>query len=218
MENYQQILQQGIRELAIPADDNVLELLQAFIQLLEKWNKTYNLTAIKQRDNMVRLHILDSLTALAFIKGQQVADIGTGAGLPGIPLAIFLPHTEFTLVDSSIKKTRFVQQAILELKLKNVTILHSRVEDIQLQPIFSTIIMRAFVSLQNMLQLTQHLLSAHGILLAMQGRQPNNELLTLTTPHTIIPVHIPGVDTKRCLIQINKAQIDKVPIDKNQSK
>jgi 16S rRNA m(7)G-527 methyltransferase (EC 2.1.1.-) len=118
MENCRQILLQGMDELAIPIDAKQLELLLAFIKLIEKWNKAYNLTAVRQPEDMARLHILDSLAVLPFVKGQRVADIGTGAGLPGIPLAVFLPEVEFTLVDSNSKKTRFVQQAILELNSK----------------------------------------------------------------------------------------------------
>jgi 16S rRNA (guanine527-N7)-methyltransferase len=202
MENCRQILLQGMDELAIPIDAKQLELLLAFIKLIEKWNKAYNLTAVRQPEDMARLHILDSLAVLPFVKGQRVAEIGTGAGLPGMPLAMFLPEVEFSLVDSNSKKTRFVQQAILELKLKNVSVLHRRVEDIQAQPVFSTVIMRAFASLQDIMQLTRHLIDEQGILLAMKGQQSNQELEAMTVPYSIIPVHVPGVEAERCLIQI----------------
>ncbi|KAF3981685.1 MAG: 16S rRNA (guanine(527)-N(7))-methyltransferase RsmG [Methylococcales symbiont of Hymedesmia sp. n. MRB-2018] len=204
MESCQQVLQQGMQELAITVDDDKLQLLLAFIKLIEKWNKAYNLTAVRNRDEMARLHILDSLTVLHFIKGSRVADIGTGAGLPGIPLAVFLPDIEFTLVDSNSKKTRFVQQAVLELQLKNVTVLHTRVEDIKLEDNFSTVITRAFASLQDIMQLTQHLLNRNGVLLAMKGQQSQQELATMTVPYSIIPLNVPGVEGKRCLIQIER--------------
>ncbi len=203
MENCRKILQHGIQELNIPTNDKVLELLLAFIKLIKKWNKAYNLTALRNPDDMARLHILDSLTVLPFIKGRRVADIGTGAGLPGIPLAIFLPDVEFILVDSNSKKTRFVQQVILELKLKNVTVLHKRVEDMQTESAFSTVIMRAFANLQDIMQLTRHLVEPHGILLAMKGKQPTAELASMSIPYSIIPVHVPDVEAERCLIQIN---------------
>jgi len=203
MENCQKILQQGLESLEIKSDTDQLKKLLAFIQLIEKWNKTYNLTAVRNREDMARLHILDSLTVLPFIEGNRVADIGTGAGLPGIPLAIFLPDVKFILVDSNSKKTRFVQQAILELKLKNVSVQHSRVENFQPDILFSTVTMRAFASLQDIMDLTKHLIAPSGILLAMKGQQPDiAEINALTTPHSIIQLTIPEVEAERCLIRI----------------
>lgn len=203
MENCQKILQQGLESLEIKSDTDQLKKLLAFIQLIEKWNKTYNLTAVRNREDMARLHILDSLTVLPFIEGNRVADIGTGAGLPGIPLAIFLPDVKFILVDSNSKKTRFVQQAILELKLKNVSVQHSRVENFQPDILFSTVTMRAFASLQDIMDLTKHLIAPSGILLAMKGQQPDiAEINALTTPHSIIQLTVPEVEAERCLIRI----------------
>ena len=202
MENCQNILQHGLKELAITASENQLNSLLAFIQLIEKWNKAYNLTAVRNKEDMARLHILDSLTVLPFIEGGRVADIGTGAGLPGIPLAIFLPEVEFLLVDSNSKKTRFVQQAILELKLTNVTVIHSRVEQITPEQPFSTVIMRAFASLTEIMQLTSHLLDKQGILLAMKGQKMNEDMEAISHPYSIIPLSIPGVEAERCLIKI----------------
>ena len=202
MDNCRKILQQGLQELNIRADETQLELLLAFIKLLEKWNKAYNLTAVRHREDMARLHILDSLTVLPFIQGKQVADIGTGAGLPGIPLAIFSPDVEFTLVDSNAKKTRFVQQAILELKLKNVNVMHSRVENMKIDALFSTVIMRAFANLKDIMCLTRHLLDKQGILLAMKGQKPDQELTNIDAQYLIIPVNVPGVEAERCLIRI----------------
>ena len=204
MEMCQQILQQGLQELNINADEHQLESLLAFIKLIEKWNKAYNLTAVRKPEDMARLHILDSMAIMPFIQGNRVADIGTGAGLPGIPLAIFLPDVEFTLVDSNSKKTRFVQQAILELKLKNVKVIHSRVEKLQSDTLFSTVIMRAFASLEDIMRLTRHLIDKEGILLAMKGQKPDQELDKVTQPYSIIPVHVPGIEAERCLIQIER--------------
>ncbi|NOR68423.1 MAG: 16S rRNA (guanine(527)-N(7))-methyltransferase RsmG [Methylomarinum sp.] len=203
MENCRKILQQGIQALNIEATDDQVELLLAFIKLMEKWNKAYNLTAVRNREDMVRLHILDSLSILPFVEGKQVADIGTGAGLPGIPLAIFLPDVEFTLVDSNSKKTRFVQQAILELKLKNVKVMHSRVEKVEPEAPFSMVMMRAFASLPDIMQLTSHLIDEKGVLLAMKGQRPDDEeLLAIKQPYEIISVHVPGIEAERCLIKI----------------
>jgi len=203
MENCRNILQQGLQTLDITYTETQIEALLKFIELIEKWNKTYNLTAVRNREDMVRLHILDSLTVLPYLHGERVADIGTGAGLPGIPLAIFLPEIEFVLVDSNSKKTRFVQQAILELKLKNVSVQHSRVENFQPDALFSTVTMRAFASLQDIMNLTKHLIVPSGILLAMKGQPPTSEELDLlTTAHTIIQLNVPEVEAERCLIQI----------------
>ena len=119
METCKKILISGLESLNLSLSENQIEQLLDFIKLLEKWNKAYNLTAIRDREAMVSLHLLDSLAITPYIEGKKIIDIGTGAGLPGIPLAIYFPEIEFTLLDSNAKKTRFVQQAILELKLKN---------------------------------------------------------------------------------------------------
>lgn len=201
MESCKNILQQGLQSLGIAYDKSQIESLLKFIKLIEKWNKAYNLTAVRNLEDMVRLHLLDSLAILPFIRGHHVVDIGTGAGLPGIPLAIFLPSVKFLLIDSNSKKTRFVQQAVLELKLQNVTVLHSRVENFQPDSLFSTVIMRAFANLQNIMQLTKHLLDAQGILLAMKGQQPSPQEIKVF-PCSIVQLDIPGVEAARCLIQI----------------
>ncbi len=203
MENCQKILQQGLQELNIKSDEAQLDKLIKFIKLIEKWNKAYNLTAVRIREDMARLHILDSLTVLPYLHGNLVADIGTGAGLPGIPLAIFSPDIEFVLLDSNSKKTRFVQQAILELKLTNVSIQHCRVESFHPRLLFSTVTMRAFSSLQDIVDLTKHLIAPSGILLAMKGQQPDTvEMSALTTPYSVIQLTVPEVKAKRCLIKI----------------
>ena len=137
-------------------------------------------------------------------KGKSVADIGTGAGLPGIPLAVFLPEVDFTLLDSNSKKTRFVQQAVLELKLNNVTVEHSRVEEFQPQFVFSTVILRAFAGMEKIILLTRHLLAEDAILLAMKGRKPAQELMEISETFKIIPVTVPGIEAERCLIRIER--------------
>ncbi len=203
METCRKILQQGLQILEISYDESQLEALLKFIKLIEKWNKTYNLTAVRNREEMARLHILDSLTVLPFVRGDRVADIGTGAGLPGIPLAIFSPYVQFALIDSNSKKTRFVQQAILELKLSNVTVLHSRVESFQPDAQFSTVITRAFANLQDIMRLTKHLIAPSGVLLAMKGQSPDTEEIeSLAVPYSIIQLNIPKLKTERCLIRI----------------
>ncbi len=202
MEDCRKILQQGLLELALPADDEKVERLLAFIKLIGKWNKAYNLTAVRDEQEMARLHILDSLAVLPYIEGERVVDVGTGAGLPGIPLAIFLPDVQFTLLDSNSKKTRFVQQSALELKLKNVTVQHCRVERFRPELLFTTVIMRAFSSMENILHLASHLMAEKAVLLAMKGQSPESELMQLKQHYTVIPIVVPGVTAQRCLVRI----------------
>ncbi len=202
MDECRNILAAGLSALNIAANGQQSGQLLAFISLIEKWNKAYNLTAIKARKDMVRLHLLDSLTVIPYLEGRKIIDIGTGAGLPGIPLAICLPQISFTLLDSNSKKTRFVQQAVLELKLTNVKIVHSRVEDYQPDQVFSTVLARAFAELPDIIGSTRHLLTQNGRLLAMKGRCSEAELAQVKAKKTIIPVHIPGVEAERNLLCI----------------
>ncbi len=201
MEACRKILVSGLESLNLSLpEDKIVQLLD-FIKLIEKWNKAYNLTAIRDREAMVSLHILDSLATVPFIEGKRVIDIGTGAGLPGIPLAIYLPEIEFTLLDSNAKKTRFVQQAILELKLKNVSVCHNRVEQYHPEKNFDTVITRAFAGLSDIVELTAHLVNKDGVLLAMKGQIP--EVPKFESAKTeLIPVNVPGISAERCLVKI----------------
>ncbi|WP_262965315.1 16S rRNA (guanine(527)-N(7))-methyltransferase RsmG [Methylobacter psychrophilus] len=209
METCKKILISGLESLNLSTAEDKVEQLLGFIKLLEKWNKAYNLTAIRDKEEMVRLHLLDSLAILPFIEGKRIIDIGTGAGLPGIPLAIYLPDIEFTLLDSNAKKTRFVQQAILELKLKNVTVCHNRVEQYHPETSFDTAITRAFASLSDIVELTAHLLNKNGVLLAMKGQAPDvSELESAIT--TLIPVNVPGITAERCLVRIQLTKESEV--------
>ncbi|MCK9606893.1 MAG: 16S rRNA (guanine(527)-N(7))-methyltransferase RsmG [Methylomonas sp.] len=206
MERGSEKLLQGLAALELAVDESRQALLLRFVKLIEKWNKAYNLTAVRDPIEMVSLHLLDSLAILPHIKAPRIADIGTGAGLPGIPLAICMPECHFTLVDSNSKKTRFVQQAILELQLKNVEVVHSRVELLKPQQLFSTVISRAFASMGDILDLTGHLLADDGILLAMKGQIPQQELAEISLRYTVIPLAVPGIEAERCLICLEKSK------------
>jgi 16S rRNA (guanine527-N7)-methyltransferase len=210
METCKKILISGLESLNLSVAEDKVEQLLGFIKLLEKWNKAYNLTSIRDREDMVRLHLLDSLAILPFIEGKRVIDIGTGAGLPGIPLAIYLPDIEFTLLDSNAKKTRFVQQAILELKLKNVSVCHNRVEQYHPEKSFDTVITRAFASLSDIVELTAHLLSKNGVLLAMKGQSPDVVPKLESAITTLIPVNVPGITAERCLVRIQLTKESEV--------
>ncbi len=202
MDNCREILQQGLQTLEIAYSEDQLEALLAFLSLMIKWNKAYNLTAIRDPEEMARLHLLDSLAIMPYLKGDRIADIGTGAGLPGIPLAIFFPDKQFTLLDSNAKKTRFVQQAALELKLNNVNVEHSRVERFKPHTLFSSVIMRAFAQLDKIISLTRHLYADDALLLAMKGQNYQQEIDLMSESCTMIPLTVPGVDAERVLISI----------------
>ena len=202
METCRKILVSGLEALNLSIAEDKVEQLLSFIKLLEKWNKAYNLTAIRDKEDMVRLHLLDSLAIVPFIEGKRVIDIGTGAGLPGIPLAIYLPDIEFVLLDSNAKKTRFVQQAIIDLKLGNVSVCHNRVEQYHPEKGFDTAITRAFASLSDIVQLTAHLLNKDGVLLAMKGQAPPDVLELESAITTLIRVNVPGITAERCLVRM----------------
>ena len=205
MDSCRNTLLRGLAELKLNLDAAQIEKLLAFIKLIEKWNKAYNLTAVRDVQEMVSMHLLDSLAILPYIQGPSIADIGTGAGLPGIPLAICCPDYRFTLVDSNSKKTRFVQQAVLELQLKNVQVVHSRVESLKPQSLFATVISRAFASMADILRLTSHLQAEDGVLLAMKGQVPGEELAVLNQHYQVIAVKVPDVDAERCLIRLERS-------------
>lgn len=199
---YHQHLLDGCATLSLAISEDKARQLISFIELIEKWNKAYNLTAIKNKPEMVDLHLLDSLTVLPYLHGQRIIDIGTGAGLPGIPLAICRPDLSFSLLDSNAKKTRFVQQAVLELKLTNVEVRQSRVEDFHPDKLFDTVITRAFAELAVIVELTRHLLAKDGIILAMKGQLSETEIAKIKVPASVIPLQIPDVAAERNLIMI----------------
>ena len=204
MVDARQLLCAGMEQLGLAATVEQVDLLLAFVSLIEKWNKAYNLTAIRNRDEILRLHILDSLSILPYITGQKIIDVGTGAGLPGIPLAIFLPDVQFTLLDSNSKKTRFVQQVVLELKLSNVEVVHSRAENLHRDGEYDAVLSRAFASLNDIKNLTEHLLQPEGVLIAMKGQIPEAELKKIKQKYTVNSIVLPGVEAERCVLRINK--------------
>jgi 16S rRNA (guanine527-N7)-methyltransferase len=206
MQKCQEILNEGLDALDLLVTQAQQKKLIAFIALIEKWNKAYNLTAIRNPEEMVRLHLLDSLAIANYIQGPNVLDIGTGAGLPGIPLALIYPHYSFVLLDSNIKKTRFVQQAVIELGLKNVTVWHGRIEHYQPTIYFNSIVSRAFSSVQSFVSVASERLSSEGVLLAMKGQRPDKELQQIDNDFSVIPIMVPGVDAERCLVQLHKVK------------
>lgn len=185
----------------------VEEKYLAYLDLLQKWNRVYNLTAICDPKESVLLHIIDSLSIRPYLHGARCIDVGTGAGLPGIPLALSCPDKHFVLLDSNSKKTRFLSQVVFDLHLKNVEIVHARAEDFNPAEKFDSILSRAFASLQAMLECTRHLVSEHGQFLAMKGVYPVDEISAISNEFTVTAVHklmISGLDVKRHLVCITK--------------
>ncbi len=180
-------LRAGLSFFALPEGidaDHLAESLCRYLAELHKWNQTYNLTAVREPRQMVPRHIFDSLSALPFVSGARIADIGTGAGLPGIPLALCFPDIHFTLLDANGKKTRFVQHAVNSLGLQNVMVEQARIETFRPEPLFDAAISRAFASLQDFVAGCAHAVTPGGRLIAMKGRYPDAELAALATAQT----------------------------------
>ena len=199
----EQILIDGLEALKLSADNKTIDKLLQFQKLLGKWNHVYNLSAIRDPLEMIRLHLLDSLAVHQYLSGTCVADVGTGAGLPGIPLALMNNKKRFFLIDSDSKKTRFVHQVVIELELKNVSIIRGRVENVELEQKMDTVITRAFSSLTDILAKTRHLLGTGGVVLALKGKSPLQELMqTVATDYTVRTLNVPGVNAERHLVTL----------------
>lgn len=195
-------LAQGITQLDLEISAEQQQQLMAYLALLQKWNKVYNLTAIREAEQMVSHHLLDSLAVLPHLWSGSWLDVGCGAGLPGLVLAIVRPQWHFTLLDSNGKKTSFVQQAVIELGLQNVTVCCARVEEMQSPQKFDGIISRAFAETADFIALTRHLRAEKGRWAAMKGT-PEQELERLpedVAVERIIPLNVSGLDAARCLV------------------
>jgi len=191
----------GLTELGLST--GLSEPLLAYLQLLGKWNSAYNLTAVRDPEEMVTLHLLDSLTALPALNGSRVLDVGTGAGLPGIPLAIACPDKAFTLLDTNGKKTRFVETAARQLGLGNVTVEKARIEEYEPAEPFDTVVSRAFSALGDFVTACAPKLAGGGQLLAMKGRLQSEEIDLINKAQwniTCEQVSVPGLDAERHLI------------------
>lgn len=172
-----------------------------YIQLLQKWNQVYNLTAISNPNEIVVKHFFDSLAIKPYLVGQRVVDVGTGAGFPGLPLAIVDASRQFVLLDSQIKKIHFLRTVVVTFGLPNVTVVHSRVEDFSPMPLFDTVLTRAFAPLEQIKKKTRHLLAQEGRLLAMKGWYPHDELpLVLDEVCQVLPLDVPYLNEQRHLV------------------
>ncbi|VAW87938.1 16S rRNA (guanine(527)-N(7))-methyltransferase [hydrothermal vent metagenome] len=199
-------LSRGCEQLSIPVSEAQLEALLHYQEMLLKWNKVYNLTAITAPPKIITHHLLDSLAVLPYLQGDHIIDVGCGGGLPGIILAIMLPEKQFVLLDSNSKKTRFVKQVVIELRLKNVAVEHSRVEKYQPEHPFDVVLSRAFASLSDMLVWCAHLRNKSGIFLAMKGVNPQEEHEPLPDGFRIFEQHqliVPGLNAERHVVLID---------------
>jgi len=206
MESQRNLLESGIKHLDLTLSSRQVDLLLDYLGLFVKWNKAYNLSAIRDVDQMVIKHLLDSLTVIPYVTAERLADVGTGGGLPGIPLAIAYPEKHFTLIDSAGKKTRFLFQVAQQLKLSNVEVLNCRVEAYQPNKKYDAVFSRAFASLRNMTASCQHLLGEGGKFLAMKGVFPEEELSELDKHYKVDSthqLHVPGLSGERCLVVIS---------------
>ena len=197
----------GLAELGLDLPDTTQQQLLAFRDLLLKWNKTYNLTALRDPEQAISHHLLDSLAILPHVGDDALLDVGSGGGLPGIPLAIARPQLSVRMVDTVQKKTTFLQQAAIQLGLKNVAVNHARVEETNGQ--YAQISSRAFAELKLFVELTRHLLVPGGRWLAMKGVCPDDEIAALPADivvEQIIPLHVPGLDAERHLILLKAGQ------------
>lgn len=203
-------LRSGLHAMCVPFDDEQLHRLLSFVELLQKWNATYNLTAIRDLDQMVAYHILDSLAVMDHIPPTSFClDVGTGAGLPGIPLAIMLPHSGWVLLDSNGKKTRFVQQAVASCQLTNVKVVQSRVQDYHANAALDVIISRAYASSEDFIASVDHLWPKDKLLITMKTELSPAEAAVLNTlPYSVemIPLKVPGIAEKRSLVLIRRQE------------
>jgi 16S rRNA (guanine527-N7)-methyltransferase len=195
----------GCAALGLALDSGQEALLLDYLELLQKWNSAYNLTAVRDPAQMVIRHLLDSLAIAEHLRGYNVVDVGTGAGLPGIPLAILYPQRNFSLLDSNGKKTRFLFQVKTALRLDNMQVHHQRVESFRPPEPYDAVLSRAFASLADMVAGCRHLLAGEGRFFAMKGIYPEQELATLDTECEVIAVHslaVPGLSEQRHLVEI----------------
>lgn len=216
VDSIQQQILAGAQQLELDLTSDQLTKLEAYIQLLVKWNRAYNLTAIRDPHQMVSYHLLDSLVLAHHFSERDrcILDVGSGAGLPGIPLSILFPDKHFTLLDSNGKKTRFIVQTTIELELPNCSAVNTRVENFSPEQGFDVVVSRAFASIRDFFVGAHHLLGEQGRLYAMKGKYPYRELEELAAGAQIVQVEkllVPFLDEERHLVVLSKhrQELDK---------
>jgi 16S rRNA (guanine527-N7)-methyltransferase len=204
------MLDGGLAALTLRADASARERLLAYLQLLEKWNKVYNLTAVRDIDAMMTHHLFDSLAVVPHLVGATVVDVGSGAGLPGVPIAIMRPDMRVTLLDSNHKKTAFLQQAAIELALDNATVVCNRAESWRPAHAYDVVISRAFAELSQFVATAGHLCSDDGVIIAMKGVYPDEELAAVPPGYRLVGVRriaVPGLAADRHLVLLQPTAV-----------
>ncbi|HEX4243029.1 MAG TPA: 16S rRNA (guanine(527)-N(7))-methyltransferase RsmG [Steroidobacteraceae bacterium] len=204
-ESQHELLADGARELRLDLGEERRARLIQLVDLLEAGNARFNLTAIRDRLGMLQKHVLDSLSVQPYLRGSRIADVGTGAGFPGLPLAIANPDRRFTLIEATGKKARFVGETAAQLALDNVEVVHERAEKYRPSVLFDGVVARALASLADFTAYAGHLTAPQGRLLAMKGRRPDDEVAALPRAYRLIAVHrlkVPGLDDERHLVEL----------------
>jgi 16S rRNA (guanine527-N7)-methyltransferase len=199
------MLQAAAKQFGLEISDADCERMMRLLDELDVWNERMNLTAIRERSQQITKHLLDSLSVQPFLRGTRIIDIGTGAGFPGLPLAIVNPERSFTLLDSTAKKLKFIEHVTQLLEIPNVTTVHARAESYRPEKRFDTVISRAVGPVERFVKWSGHLCVGGGRLLAMKGRYPTEELESLPSGWKIAAVHrltVPGLDEERHLVEI----------------
>lgn len=199
-------LDTGLEALDLQLTGELCERLLAYLALVEKWNRVYNLTAVRERERMVSAHLLDSLAVVPHLDGATLIDVGSGAGLPGIPIALARPHWQVVLLESNHKKAAFLRQAAIDLALANVEVAHARAE--AWSGAYDVVISRAFSDLSEFVALAGHLVAANGVLAAMKGVHPFEEIAQLPASHRVrrtLALEVPGLDADRHLVFVERA-------------
>lgn len=201
------VLQDSLKHSDLVVTEFQQRQLISYVLLMDKWNKAYNLTSVRDPEQMVIKHIVDSIVVAPFLDKTQYIDVGTGPGLPGMPLAIMCPDKHFILLDSLGKRVRFMKQVAYELKIDNIQAVQSRVEDYEPSVTIDGVLSRAFASLKDMLHWCQHLVDSQGVFLALKGQIPIDELQQLPLGFTLqdtIKLDVPGLEGERHIVKIKK--------------
>ncbi len=201
-------LAEGLAALGLSLDARAQQRLLAYLALVEKWNRVYSLTAVRDTDRMVPQHLLDSLAVVPHLRGESLLDVGSGAGLPGLPLAVARPAMTVTLLEASHKKSAFLKQAAIELALPNLEVVHARVEAWEAPRAYDVVISRAFSDLAEFAALAGRHVAPGGMLAAMKGVYPYEELGQLPSPYRMtaaVPLQVPGLAAERHLVLMERA-------------
>ena len=212
------MLAAGIASAGWAVSEAMQQKLLAYLALMQKWNKVHNLTAVRDPEEMVTLHLLDSLSVLPHVQAlspTRLLDVGSGAGLPGIVLALCMPEMQVTTIDAVQKKASFMRQAKAELGIANLEVIAGRVEQHQPSQPYDLVISRAFSEIALFLKLTRHLIAANGHWLAMKGVNPVEELAAIEMPEAqVVALHVPGLDAQRHLVTLPAQELNSFPLSR----